>query len=57
MIDVRALASGSTGNCYLVNDGESKLLLEAGIPFKKIQQKLDWTISELSGVLVSHEHL
>ena len=57
MIDVRVLASGSSGNCYLVDDGSTKLLLEAGIPFKRIQQRLDWKTSELAGVLISHEHL
>lgn len=57
MIDVRVLASGSSGNCYLIDDGRTKLLLEAGIPFKKIRQELDWKTSELAGVLISHEHL
>lgn len=56
MIDVRVLASGSSGNCYLI-DGQTKVLIEAGIPFKKIQQGLNWKTSELAGVLISHEHL
>ena len=57
MIDVRVLASGSSGNCYLIDDEGTKLLFEAGIPFKKIQQGLNFKTSELVGVLISHEHL
>ena len=36
MIDVKCLASGSFGNSYAVDDGESVLLLEAGIQKNKI---------------------
>lgn len=56
MIEVTALASGSTGNCYHVTDGKTRLLLECGIPFKRIQQKLNFELSGVAGCLVSHEH-
>ena len=56
MIEIQALASGSTGNCYRVTDGSTPLLLEAGIPFKQIRRGLNFGVSELAGVLVSHEH-
>jgi len=57
VINVRVLASGSSGNCYMVDNGQTKILIEAGVPFKRIQQWLDFKTSELSGVLISHEHL
>jgi len=57
MIDVRVLASGSSGNCIYLSGGKSNLLLEAGIPFKQIQRSLNFKTSDLAGVLVSHEHL
>jgi len=56
MIEITALASGSTGNCYRVTDGSSPLLLECGLPWKQIQRGLDFRTSELAGCLVSHEH-
>ncbi len=56
MIEITSLASGSTGNCYRVSDGRTPLLLECGIPFRVIQRGLDFRVSELAGVLVSHEH-
>ena len=55
-MEIRVLAAGSKGNCYQVSDGKTPLLLEAGIPFPVIRQKLDFGISELAGCLISHEH-
>ena len=56
MFSVRVLASSSSGNCSVVTDGTTTILLDAGISFKEIQRRLNWRISELDGVLVSHEH-
>src|SRR5690625_4633261 len=56
MIEIKTLASGSSGNCYFVTDGVTPLILECGIRFKDIQKALDFKTSNLSGCLVSHEH-
>lgn len=56
MIRIEALASGSKGNAYLVTDGQTPLLLEAGIPFKEIRRKMNFQTSGLAGCLISHEH-
>ena len=56
MIEIRALASGSRGNCYWVTDGSTPLLLECGIRFKDIQRGLNFKVSELAGCIVTHEH-
>lgn len=53
---ITSLGSGSSGNCYQLNDGETKLLLECGLPFSKIKQGLNYTTSDLAGCLISHEH-
>lgn len=50
------IASSSSGNCYRVLGSNSQILIEAGIPFKEIQKALDFRVSGLSGVLISHEH-
>jgi len=55
-MEIRALASSSSGNAYFVSDGNTSLLLEAGIPFATIQQKLDFGVSRLAGCLISHDH-
>lgn len=56
MIDVKCLASGSSGNSYAVDDGESVLLLEAGIPAKKILSGYLSLLPRIAGCLITHEH-
>lgn len=56
MLTFKTLASGSTGNAYVVSDGTTQLLLEAGIAFKKVQQLMKFQTSNLAGVLITHEH-
>lgn len=56
MIEIKTLATGSTGNCYYVTDGKTPLLLECGISFKNIQRALNFKTSDIAGVLVTHEH-
>lgn len=56
MIEIKTLATGSTGNCYYVTDGSTPLLLECGISFKQIQKALNFKTSNIAGVLVTHEH-
>jgi len=55
-MDIKVLASGSSGNCYYVSDGNSPVLIECGLPWKQIQQGIGFRTSELAGCLVSHEH-
>jgi phosphoribosyl 1,2-cyclic phosphodiesterase len=60
MITFTPLASSSVGNAYLVQcDGVGPLLIEAGIPVKKLRERL-WargvSLSDLAGCVVSHEH-
>jgi phosphoribosyl 1,2-cyclic phosphodiesterase len=56
-MDIQVLASSSRGNCYRISDGSTPLILECGIRFKEIQQKLNFRLSEIAGCLLSHEHL
>ena len=55
-MNVNIYSSGSKGNAYSVSDGFTMLLLEAGITWSELQRALRFKVSELSGVLVSHEH-
>jgi len=51
-----SLASSSRGNCYIVSDGETSILLECGISFRKIQKNFGFDLSKIRACLVSHEH-
>lgn len=53
---LKILGSGSKGNCYLLDNGKECLVIEAGIPFKEVQKAVDYDISRIVGVIVSHEH-
>lgn len=58
-MEIINLASSSAGNCYVINDGHSYLLLEAGISYKQIILELairGLKIADLDAVLVSHNH-
>lgn len=51
-----SLASSSRGNCYVVSDGETAILLECGISFRRIKKGLSFDLSNIRACLVSHEH-
>ena len=51
---ITSLASSSRGNCYLIQDGISSLLLECGIQLKKVREIIK--LSVLDGCLITHEH-
>lgn len=53
---LKCLASGSSGNCYLLENDKECLILDAGIPIKQIKQGLDWDINKVVGTLVTHQH-
>jgi len=57
MIEIKALASGSSGNCYHITDGKTPLLIEAGISIDRIRHGVDFKLSEVAGCLISHAHM
>lgn len=57
IMDIQVLASSSGGNCYRLDDGNSPLLLDAGIPFSELKRRLNFRVAEIEGVLITHEHM
>lgn len=56
---IYTIASGSSGNCALVKDGDTAILIDAGISTKRITKslaELGLSPSQLSGILITHEH-
>lgn len=53
---IMPIASGSTGNAYRVSDGETALLLDAGIPIRAIQVALNFRLRALEGCFITHCH-
>lgn len=59
MLRFCSLYSGSTGNCLLVQDDQTKILVDAGVSGKKIVEalaSLQIDMSQISAILVTHEH-
>ena len=50
------MASSSRGNCYLISDGSTPLLLECGLRVSEIRQGLGFGLTDVSACLLSHEH-
>lgn len=52
-----AYASGSDGNAFGVSDGSTQLLLECGLPYKRLQEATGHKLAAFSGILITHEHM
>jgi phosphoribosyl 1,2-cyclic phosphodiesterase len=55
-VEIKSLASGSSGNCYWVSDGQTQLLIECGLPIKQIRKGLGYGLSYVDSCLLSHSH-
>ena len=59
MLKICTLASGSSGNCTYVSDGETHVLIDAGISARAITNGLaafGLNPSDISAILITHEH-
>ena len=55
-----SFASGSSGNSYLIKNGDSAVLVDAGISGKRIMEGLESTGTspeDVKAILVTHEHI
>jgi len=59
MIGFCPLASGSKGNCIYVGTKETKILIDAGLSLKQIEERLQEIgvdLKDIDAILVTHEH-
>lgn len=59
MFHLTVLASGSSGNCALVETPGTRVLVDAGLSAKRVAEKLasvGVTPEQLDGILLTHEH-
>lgn len=60
MLKCCSLYSGSTGNSFFVQTENTKLLIDAGVSCKKIEEalnSLNILPQEIDGLLITHEHI
>lgn len=55
-MNIKVIGSGSSGNSYLINDGNTALLIECGLPISKIKKGIGFGVSSIKGCLCSHAH-
>lgn len=53
---LRCLGSSSSGNCYILSNNKEEIILEAGVKFSEIKKALNFDLSKVKGVVVSHLH-
>ena len=53
---ISCVNTGSKGNCYLVDDGNGILALDAGCRWKDVQIACGFMTSGIEACLISHEH-
>ena len=54
---LRCLSSESSGNGYVLESNDEILLLEAGMKLQTLKQSLNYDLSKVRGVVVTHGHL
>lgn len=55
-MDIKVLASSSAGNCYILSDGVTTIMIECGITIKQIQKGVEFGLSSIDACLLSHAH-
>jgi phosphoribosyl 1,2-cyclic phosphodiesterase len=56
-MDIKVIATGSTGNAYRVSDGKTAVLLDAGLPFRELHRALGYRLYDISAALITHAHI
>jgi phosphoribosyl 1,2-cyclic phosphodiesterase len=54
---LKVIGTGSSGNAYILSNGDEALLIEAGVNIKEIKQALYFDFSKVVGCLITHEHM
>ena len=53
---LKVLGSGSSGNCYILENDEEALIIEAGLPFIEVKKALNFNVMKIKAVLITHIH-
>lgn len=53
---IKVIGSSSEGNCYLLINGDSTLIIECGCKMSLIKKALNYNLKNVVGCIVTHEH-
>lgn len=55
-MELTVLGSNSKGNCYILQNSKEALIIECGVSLSEVKKAIDFNVSKIVGVIVSHEH-
>lgn len=55
-MELTILGSGSSGNCYVIQNSGEAIIIEAGVRFADVKRVLGYDLRKVAACLVSHEH-
>ena len=55
MLNLKCHASGSSGNCYVIGDGQTTITVDPGLPIRKVQRLAGPYVPDFA--LCTHEHM
>lgn len=56
MMELYTVASGSKGNCHILNTEKGQLLIECGVANRTLIQAMAYDFRKLHGCIISHAH-
>lgn len=56
MMKLKVIGTGSSGNCYLLENDTEALLIECGLPLAAIKRGMGYKMTKLKACIVSHSH-
>lgn len=56
-MQLKIIGTGSSGNCYLLENEKEALIIELGLNFSKVKEALNFDLSKVVGAIISHCHL
>lgn len=55
-MELKVLGSGSSGNCYILENENEALIIEAGLPFMEVKKALDFNVRKINMAIITHIH-
>lgn len=53
---INPIASSSSGNCYLIDDGSTTVMIDCGLPFNDLKVKTNFLSPRPDACFISHSH-
>ena len=53
---VKIVGSGSSGNCYILENDKEALIIELGVRFEEVKKAVKYNLQKIVGCIVTHEH-